>query len=531
MYTFSNSLLASPGKKCVFGEIKEGLESGEKKSILEALHVVSRNRLNSRQKALIFPQVVSMVLHPCLEIKCAAYSFVLRTIEIDKTLLLLVVNTVLQEMRACGERASPSHALRKALAIDFVSKVRDKEFLGHFYDEVEESLRSSSEIVKKSALLAQPALFRVFGEADFSGIKSALLEKRAGVLGCAVFAVCAIERERKGQFEEEYLVLALRSLCGMRAEVEEAGENFGVLFSHLCRALRPFPKKEILDSLIVVVPFLPLYAVREVILSSGEFLTPSVAERVGLSLCTYLGTEQKSEALELILLLLNSSSVKLPAEPFFVAGSDGKKEKVLKLQILAFMREESAVAEIRTFLRDRECTFQALCLLISLNLVQEEDLKAGFKYSPSSTLKALYVQHPLPAALSHVVTSALLSLSNVSEKEAYLFLAGYYLSTIPDEAKRIRRIRNSAGGILYGRKEEREKSEEHLEEYLYFLLNLYTRSVLTKEECIKHAGDAFLEEPFLLNKFNHLITLPDQKYLLELIAYKRISYKITGVLH
>ncbi|KAI5162788.1 hypothetical protein NEAUS04_1149, partial [Nematocida ausubeli] len=74
----------------------------------------------------------------------------------------------------------------------------------------------------------------------------------------------------------------------------------------------------------------------------------------------------------------------------------------------------------------------------------------------------------------------------------------------------------------------REKPEEHLEEYMYFLLNMHTRGILSKEECIQQAQTAFSEEMFLFNKFMHLIDLPDRKHLLELIAYKRVLYKITG---
>ncbi|KAI5134417.1 hypothetical protein NEAUS04_0052, partial [Nematocida ausubeli] len=47
-------------------------------------------------------------------------------------------------------------------------------------------------------------------------------------------------------------------------------------------------------------------------------------------------------------------------------------------------------------------------------------------------------------------------------------------------------------------------------------------------ECIQQAQTAFSEEMFLFNKFMHLIDLPDRKHLLELIAYKRVLYKITG---
>lgn len=529
MYTFSNSFLASPGKRCVFAEIRDGLGSGEKKKMLEALHMVSRNRLTAKQKALIFPQVVSLILHDSLELKCGAYSFVLRAIEVDKTLLLLVVNTVLQELRGSEERDSPSGLLKKTLAIDFVAKVRDKEFLGHFYDEIELGLKSGAEIVQKSALQAWPVLFRAFPETSLAEVRCALLDQRPGVVGSALQAVCAIETERRGAFEPADLVRALRTLCAKRAEIEEHAESFGMLFSYLCRLLRPFPNKEIVDSLIAVLPFLPLYAVRELVLSAAEHLSPSLAERIALSLVSYLGTARRGEALAVLRLLQQSTAVKLPVEPLLIAAGDGRLEKTLKLQLLAGVGNSAALAEIRLFLRDKECAFQAMSRLIELRAAHEDDIRAGFKHAPSATLRALYLQHPLPSALAQVVTATLQSLTNVSEKEAYLFLAGYYLTTIPDEAKRIRRIRNSAGGILYGKKEEREKSEEHLEEYLFFLLNFYRREILTKEECIKQATDAFGEEPFLLNKFRHLIDLPDQKHLLDLIAYKRISYKLSGL--
>jgi len=531
MYTFSSSFMTSPsGKKCLFSEIKEKLESQEKSQIISAMHSVSRNRLSLKQKALIFPQIVSMILHASLEIKTIAYSFVLRCMEEDKGLLLLATNTVLQEIRSSETGNTSTHALRKSLAIDFASKIRDKEFLMHFYDEIEKALVSRAEIVRKSAILASPTLFHVFREANTGVLRGALSDRSAVIAGSAVFAIASIEKEARNTFAYEDLEKCVEVLCAFRAQIEESNGSFGVLFSEICRLLRPFPNKELLDKILPSVPFLPLYAMRELILSADKFLTRPIAERMSFSILSWSGTEQKTESLELLLLLLGSSSVKIDPEPFFIAGCDERQHKALKLQILSAIATPSAISEIRLSVRDKECSYNALRALVSLGAAQEEDVKTAFKYCPSSALKALYMLHPLPPALAAAVSSALLSLSNVSEKEAYLFLAGYHLSSVPDEAKRIRRIRNSAGGILYGRKEERERSEEHLEEYLYFLLNFYIRGIFSKEECVKHSKDAFSEEPFLLEKFQHLVEIPDKKHILELISYKRVSYRITRTL-
>ncbi|OAG30155.1 AP-1 complex subunit beta-1 [Nematocida displodere] len=530
MYTFTNSLLgASGGRKNLFADIKTGLASMDGKKVMSTLHMVSRIKLSSKQKALLFPRVVSLVLHESLEIKSGAYSYILRTIDLDKTLLLLVVNTVLQEIRAGGPEKAPTSALRKALAIDFISKIRDKEFLGHFCDVIEEALSSPMDIVRKSALLAAPTLFKVFGEVKMAPLKTALYSKSACVVGSGIFAITAIEKEKKGSFEEEDLLKCLGALCAFRAEIEESMGGFGELFLEVCRALRPFTRRETVEGVLPVVSFLPLFALRELILSSEGFLTPGVGEKIAGGLIGFLGHEMRVSALEILLLLVQKVPMSLDASLFYIDGGDGRKEKMLKLQILSLLRGKEALSEIRSFISDRDCTFTALSLLLSLGEALKEDLVAAFRYSVSASLRALYTQHPLPAHLEGTVAQLLAPLSNVAEKEAFLYLGGYYLRSIPDEAKRIRRIRNSAGGILYGRKDEREKAEEHLEEYLYFLLNLFAREMFSKEECIKQAGDAFAEEPFLHEKFTHLIDLPDRTQLLSLISYKRVLYKMDSL--
>lgn len=527
MYTFTSSLLA-PGitRSSVFSEIKEGLESRDRKKIMQAFHALSRSKIPAKQKAKIFPKAVSLILHELLEIKSAAYSFVLRSIEIDRTLLLLVVNTVLREINACEDGNTPSASLRKSLAIDFVAKIEDKEFLGHFCDEIEKGMEGGAEIVKKSALLAAPVLCKVFKEARIQELKQGLRDGRPSIVGSAISSMVQIERIRKNSFDSEELARALVILCSKRAEIEEACGSFGYLFSSLCRLLRPFSRKEVFESVLYVIPYLPPFALRELLLSGAPLMSPTVAERIGASLTSYLGTEHRVDALEILRVLFQSLRIKVDVSPYLIDGSDGRREKLLKLDILASISDPQALHEIRTYLKDRDCSYTSLCILVRGGHVQESDVVTGMKYALPATLRALYKEHPLPEQLSDMLSQRLKYLSNVSEKEAYLYLAGYYLSSIPDEAKRIKRIRNSAGGILYGKKEERERSEEHLEEYMYFLLNFYLRKIIGKEECIRQANEAFADEEFLLSKFNHLIGLSDTEHLSSLVAYKRVSYKM-----
>ncbi|KAI5185149.1 hypothetical protein NEHOM01_0654 [Nematocida homosporus] len=529
MYTLTNSLLLNGmEKKKGFEEVRVDLGSGEKGRIMEALHELSRGKLGLKQRALVFPMVVTLIRHQSLEVKSGAYSFILKCLEIDRTLLLLAVNTVKQEMGSGEEKRI---VLNRALAIDFIGKTRDKDFLGHFFDEIEREYDSEMDVLKKSALLATPSLFRAFKEVKKEKVLGCLRSRGGLVTGAAVYAIVEIEKMSRGVFGEVVLMEALDVLCRGREEIEERFENFGLLLVELCRLLRPFKHKEIADKLFPILGYLPLFALREVILSAGEYLVGAFGEKLLQGAICFSGTEQKLLGLETILLLFcHQDKIKTMMDPFLIDGCDSKREKMVKLQILSKISGKEAVAEIRAFVRDGESCFCALCLLIELDALEEDDIRVAFKHCPSAALRAFYLKHPLPLKHAEVVRGALSYLSNVVEKEAYLFLSGYYLTTIPDEAKRIRRIRNSAGGILYGKKEEREKSEEHLEEYLYFLLNFYVRGIISKEECIKQAQETFMEEPFLLSKFMHLVDLPDRKHLLDLISYKRISYRVGSLI-
>ncbi|KAI5172648.1 hypothetical protein NEFER03_1704 [Nematocida sp. LUAm3] len=531
MYTFSHTFLSEGvGRKDVYLEIKESLESGSTTRIMKGLHEASRSRITLKERAFLFPLVVSLLSNPSLEIKSSVYSFILVSIFMDKTLLLLVVNSVLQELSSYSEENGPSCSLRKSLAIDFISKINDKEFLNHFHEHIEKEYKSESIIVRKSAILSSATFFRAFKEVKKEILINGLKDKNILIKGSSILSILEIEREERGTFREEELEEVFFSLCSKREELEENFENFGMLFLKICRIFRPFPKKEYLEKSIFLLPYLPLYTIREIILSSEGLLTKEISSKLLYSLIPLLGTEKRIFALELFLSILQINRIDIEDITFLlIDSSDKKKEKLLKIQILSQLDTEESIREIRSFLKDKECAYRILSILIEKNRIEKDDLLKGFKYSASGTLKALYMTYPHNEKLHGTIQNGLLSMSNVQEKEAFLFLSGYYLEVIPDEAKRIRRIRNSAGGILYGKKEEREKSEEHLEEYLYFLLNFYTRGILHKEECIKNAQETFIEEPFLLNKFMHLIDLPDRKHLLELIAYKRISYKISSI--
>ncbi|KAH9386413.1 uncharacterized protein NEMAJ01_1949, partial [Nematocida major] len=531
MYTLTGALIenAVSAEKSPLQRAKESLSSGEKRLIIKAFHIMSTKSISYKEKAQLFPQVLSLIGHDAIEVKCLAYSFVLRSLRSDSSLLILAVNTVKQEISGDLEYRTPLHALKTSLAFDFISKVKDPEFLNHFSYEIEKSFCSSSDIIRKSALLAAPALFAAFRETKTCAIRQALDEKSPVVLGAAISALVSIERQAAGTFSESDLVHCFRVLCKNRQGIEETHGNFPLLFSRLCRLLQASVNCSLLETAALVLEFLPLCALKELASMRKELLALPVVEKIANSMSSYIGTRSKTEALECILFLLQTHAIKLETDPFVATSEDTPKEKILKMHILFRINSSEGLEEIVSSLRDRDCTYNAACLLLEMDALREEDVREGFRCSESSMLRALYTKHPLPEKLSPTVRTALANMSNVSEKEAYLFLAGYYLSEVPDEANRIKRIRNAAHGILYGKKEEREKPEEHLEEYLYFLLNMYVRGVLSKESCIQQAGSAFSDEQFMLNKFMHLVDLPDKKHLEDVIAYKRVLYKVARI--
>lgn len=531
MYTLTNTLLATKisTEKNAFIEVKEKLATGEKKKILSAFHSISIRPLSHKEKSQIFPLVLNLIGHDAIEVKCAAYSFVLRAVRGDSSILILAVNTILQEIKEDFTGKTPSSALRVSLAFDFISKISETEFLNHFYHEIERAYSSTSDIIRKSALLASPSIFKAFKETKIESIKGALQDGNPSVLGAAISAIISIEKHTKGTFSENELVQCFRLLCINRQKIEESHGNFVLLFIELTRILRGFNSAEFIELTTLVLEFLPLVALREVSNISKEHITPIIAEKIGRCIVTYIATSHKQDVLDSILVLLQNHSIKLEIDPFFINQEDTKKEKVLKLHILSLLNSEEGFAEISSFIRDKECVFHAIRLLLKIGILRDEHIRVGFRYCATSMLRAIYTEHPLPEKFSPVIKSHLSAMSNVFEKEAFLFLAGYYLNSIPDEAARIKRIRSSSSGVLYGKKEEREKPEEHLEEYLYFLLNMYTRDIISKEDCIQEAQNTFADEPFLFNKFTYLIDLPDRKHLLDLIAYKRVLYKITQI--
>ncbi|EHY65676.1 hypothetical protein NERG_01283 [Nematocida ausubeli] len=530
MYTMKSALVANSTArlKSVFEQVKELLASEEKSKLQEAFHLISMKGLSHKEKAHVFPQILSMIGHSAIEIKCLAYSFILRSVRSDSSLLILAVNSLMQEMNSGHEGTGPSPALRAALAIDFISKIADAEFLNHFTHEIEKRYSSESDIVKKSALLAAPTLVRVFGETKLERIKQCLQEKSPVVLSAAISAIVAIEEAKPYTFSSEDVSACFRTLCAHRQSIEEAAGNFALLFSQLCRLLRIHPSSDAVEVAAQVLEFLPLCALRELAIINKGALSLAMVEKIANSLISYIGTRHKTDALESILLLLQKHTIKLETDPFIITHEDTQREKIQKLYILSLIGSPEGCEEISACIRDRECVHHAITLLLDLDILTPNHIKLGFQYSQSSTLRAIYSKHPLPEKYTEAIKGILGRMENVLEKEVYLFLAGYYLSSIPDEVNRIRRIRSSSSGVLYGKQEEREKPEEHLEEYMYFLLNMHTRGILSKEECIQQAQTAFSEEMFLFNKFMHLIDLPDRKHLLELIAYKRVLYKITG---
>lgn len=531
MYTLTNSLIANKmvTKKCAFVEAKEKLSTGEKKSILSAFHSISVKSMSHKEKSQLLPLVLNLIGHDAIEVKCAAYSFILRSVRSDSSILILAVNTILQEIKEDFNRKVPSNALKVSLAFDFISKITDTDFLNHFSHIIERGYTSSSDIIRKSALLASPAIFRAFKETKIEAIKESLKETSPSVLGACISAIVSIENARKGTFSEDYLIQCFRILCLNRQKIEESHGNFVLLFISLVRILRNSSNSEFVEISALVMEFLPLVALRELCAIKKEALNSVLAEKMARCMMAYVVTKHKQDALESILLLLQAHSVKLEVDSFLINQEDRKREKIFKLYILSYLKDKEGISEISTFIRDKECVFHSICLLLKMGVLKDEHIRTGFRYSPTSMLRAIYTEHPLPEKYSPVVKSYLSGMSNVLEKEAYLFLAGYYLNSIPDEANRIKRIRNSSEAVLYGKKEEREKPEEHLEEYLYFLLNMYTRGIITKEDCVQEAQTTFSDEPFLFNKFSYLIDLPDRKHLLDLIAYKRVLYKISQI--
>ncbi|KAI5188854.1 hypothetical protein NEMIN01_0222 [Nematocida minor] len=529
MYTLTNSLIAPAvvPKKSVFLETKEKLATGEKKKVMDAFHTISTKNLSHKEKAQVFPLILSLIGHSAIEVKCAAYSFILRTVRVDSSLLILSVNTVLQETKEDLAQKTYSNALKVSLAFDFISKISNADFLNHFSHEIEKGCSSRSDIVQKASLMAVPTLFRAFKETKLESVKQAVQSDSPTVFGASISAIISIEKQQKGTFTEKELLLCFKTLCKNRHKIEGIHGNFSLLFIDLYRLLCKFSNSEAIEVAMDVIEFLPLFAIRELFSISQRPLSPIMAEKIASSLISYIGTRHKTDALESILHLLQRHSVKLEIDPFLINNEDTKKEKIFKLYIVSLLNSKEGLSEIATFVHDRECVFHTTRLLLKHGILKDEHIRLGFQYSPASMLRAIYSEHPLPERFSPVIKASLAGMSNVLEKEAFLFLAGYYLSSVPDEANRIKRIRNSSGGVLYGRKEEREKPEEHLEEYLYFLLNMYTRGIINKEDCVQDAQKTFAEELFLLNKFTHLIDLPDRKHLLDLIAYKRVLYKIS----
>ncbi|KAI5190961.1 hypothetical protein NEMIN01_1294 [Nematocida minor] len=531
MYTLTKTFIASTSvpQKNTFSEIKEKLATGEKDLIMDAFHSVSARGLQDREKAQIFPHVLSLIGHDSIEVKCAAYSFVLRTVKGDPSLLVLAVNTVMQEIKEDFAQTTPSSALKVSLAFDFVSKISDADFLNHFAHRIEKSYTARSDIVRKSALLAAPALFKAFKETKIESIKESLHEPSPVVLGAAISAIISIEKNAKNTFTESELVFCFRVLCRNRQNIEESYGNFALLFTDLCRILRGFSNDEVMEMAALSMEFLPLFALKELSDVDSKSFSPLVAERIASGLISYMGTPCKTDALESILHLLRVQNVKLEVDPFLINCEDTKKEKIFKLHILSLLGSNEGFSEMVSLVRDRECAFHAVCLLLKTGALEDEHILTGFQHSPTSMLRAIYTEHPLPEKFSSVIASILAEMSNVFEKEAFLFLSGYYLSSVPEEANRIKKIRGYSDRALYGKEEEKEKSEEHLEEYLYFLLNMYTRGIISKEECTQEAQMTFAEEPFLFSKFAHLIDLPDRKHLLDLIAYKRVLHKISRI--
>lgn len=542
MYTFASSFLPStmPHKdeeKPPYLELKKDLESAENSRIVAALHKLSRMRMSSKQRAFLFPTLVSLVASPSLEVKGAAYSFVSRIVLGDRSLLLLSTNMILKELKyERGYQEPPEERLRRVLALEFISKTDDPEFLGHFEEALRDGLSSQIQEVRRAALLALPSFCRAFGECHKEEITRALESKNFALSGRALRVLVETEKTRPGTWPREELAHYFSWMCANRAGICDGGEDFSRVcydFVRVLKAKAPLRDTDlpILTAGVAVLPFVKFYVVRELLSFALPCLTLALSEALYASLVSFLGTSDKRDALGAIPALLSRSGpLRLDPAPFFLDASDTREEKKWKIRILSLISDKGSVEEIRSSLYDQHCVFYAVSSLISTGAARKEDIRKALGLHPEAALLALYKEFPFDALLYPTVAKFLGSLFNVRQKEPFLYLAGHILDHVPDEAKRISRIKKGGKKILYGNKEERDQAEEHLEEYVYFLVNLLYRGAISEEECAEEGDRALDTEPFLKRKFLHLLEMVrgGNPKVREVIGYKRVGYRVEG---
>jgi Adaptin N terminal region len=517
MHALTSSLiLPAPKRQDDFSHLKRELEKQGTRGIKKALHRLSRLQMDSKQRAHIFPVVVNLITHSSIEIKGAAYAFLSRIVLGDKSTLLMSTNILLKELRGESGEAVVN-TLSQRLALEFIAKNSDPEFLCHFLPILKRAMGSQIREIRRAALLSIPSLNRAFQEFPVELLLSALRSKDPSISGRALKVVA------ENTIEGVDMTEAFSILCGNREDICEY-EDFSLLFHQIIRKFSSVPHSCV-SGAVSVFPFLRMYVVRSFAERALDHPSGALFEEVLISFLSFLPTD-KTEALEAILWLLERKDIPVDLKHFLIDSTDTRAEKVLKIKILSKTRESEAVEEVRASLKDVHATFHALSVLIEGGHATKEDIQRAFVH-PDEAVLALYRAFPLPASLLPTASEELLPLFNLRNKEAYLYLAGHLLGRVPEEAKRIGRIRKSKGPVRYGSKDERDSPEEHLDEYLFFLVNLFRRGVLDKDETLLEGGRAFEDEPVLLRKFLNLTSL-DKGDLEEIVGFKRIFRRVEG---
>lgn len=572
MYTFTSlaNIKAARHKACKpkkeYVRIQEELESGSRAAIKSTLNKISKVKLSQKEESHILLSLINLIVESDVEILSIVYSLINRIVSKDASLLLLATNTVLKEFKREEER--------RVLAAEFLARtVEDLEFFSHFEEAVVEGIRSGPPRVQRVSLLVLPVLHRLFKDTDYRALVEICLGSSDVGVSSTAYAVflellgsslgSSLSSSWTGSGSRETVVRLFKWLITNRHLVAEVAD-FSLLFTKTLRALAASPpllradgppeeagagaaasapltgahstSTALIELVVPVLPYLKLHSIQqfvksvEVTSSLLSLILPYLTSLTTLDSTPHL----KGEALALVAELMEREAGKkdwaaVHTHLFYLTPSDSPAEKRLKLKILASLASKEAVDEIILSLTDRDCIPTAVRALLLLNTLKPEHIEKSFSACLNTTLLSLYHEYPLDSKYHSTINTLLSRVYNVREKVPYLYLLGYVSDRITNEARRISRIKKAGAksrNIVYGDKEERSRAEEHLEEYLYFLINLFLRGVLEEDKVVEEGDSVFESHPYLKKKLEYLLGAAKEsggqgEGVRGVVAYKR----------
>ncbi|XP_063934700.1 AP-1 complex subunit beta-1-like [Zophobas morio] len=348
-------------KKGEIYELKDDLNSDNKKTRTEAVKKVIANMTVGKDVSSLFPDVVNCLQTEDLVLKKLVYLYLLNHAKTQPDLALLAVNTFQKD-------SDDSNPLIRALAIRTMSCIRVDKISEYLCNPLRKCLKDEDPYVRKTAAICVAKLYNinpqlVEDQGFLITLREFLSDSNPVVVANSVAALCEINAVS----EEDVVLLNSGTLYKLLAALNECTE-WGQIFILDCLAtIEPKNSREaegicqrVLPRLQHANPAVVLSAVKVVLkfvdfISDDEFLN-ALNKKLSPPLVTLLSSEAEVQYVALcninIIIQKFPSILQREIKSFFVKYNDPPYVKLEKLKIMMLLASEYNVAQILSELKE-----------------------------------------------------------------------------------------------------------------------------------------------------------------------------------